>query len=220
MVKPDQIDEKDRQDFTRENSVASWERPGSLLLMAVWFGLVTGGVEALVIEILYLAHRCLFYISPYIWTIPISDGIVFAIPGIGFYLWARQRRVSVRLRKIALFVFCACSVSTMVLSVCSLFGVKLLLPAVIVLAAGVASQVARLGGKRDAFLQKLFLRTGPVIIGLGLLAGIATQTRYWWIEYQSLKTLPPPGGTPNVLLIVLDTVRAKSTSLYGYERET
>jgi arylsulfatase A-like enzyme len=188
--------------------------------MAVWFGLVTGGVEALMIEILYLANRCLFYISPYIWTIPISDGVVFAIPGLGFYLWARQRGVSGRLRKIAFFVFCAFSVSTIVLTICSLFGVKLLLPAVIVLAAGIASQLARLVGKCDALLHSVFLRTGSAIITLALLAGVVTQSRYWWIERQSLKTLPPSAGTPNVLLIVLDTVRAKSTSLYGYERET
>ena len=51
--------------------------------MAVWFGLVTGGIEALVIEGLYLAHRCIFdFISPYIWTIPLSDAVVLAIPAL------------------------------------------------------------------------------------------------------------------------------------------
>src|ERR1043166_8478683 len=222
MVKPDQTEETDRQDFTRENPVASWERPRRLLLMAIWFGLVTGGVEALVIEILYHFHKCIFdFISPYIWTIPISDAVVMAIPGFGFYFWARQRGVTVRLRRIALFLFCSFSISTIVLSVCSMLVVRLLVPAVILLAAGIASQVARLAGKRDAFFQKLLVRTAPVIIGLSLLAGIVTQTRYWWIEHQSVRTLPAATpGSPNVLLIVLDTVRAKSTSLYGYERET
>ncbi|MDT7040988.1 sulfatase [Candidatus Nitronereus thalassa] len=42
------------------------------------------------------------------------------------------------------------------------------------------------------------------------------------IEYQAIKTLPAPVSqqTPNVLFIVLDTVRAQSLSLYGYDRET
>ena len=40
-------------------------------------------------------------------------------------------------------------------------------------------------------------------------------------EVQALDRLPPaPPNAPNVLLIVLDTVRAKNLSLYGYERET
>ena len=40
-------------------------------------------------------------------------------------------------------------------------------------------------------------------------------------EHRALARLPtPPAGAPNVLFIVLDTVRAESLSLYGYGRET
>src|SRR5262249_37940885 len=40
-------------------------------------------------------------------------------------------------------------------------------------------------------------------------------------EWQAHDRLPPaPRGAPNVLLITLDTVRAKNLSLYGYGRHT
>jgi len=41
-------------------------------------------------------------------------------------------------------------------------------------------------------------------------------------EYYAISNLPPPVSTqtPNVLLIVLDTVRSQSLSLYGYYRKT
>ena len=55
------------------------------------------------------------------------------------------------------------------------------------------------------------------------LAGLALGSRGWNMlgELVALTRLPPsPHSAPNVLLIILDTVRAPSLSLHGYERRT
>jgi arylsulfatase A-like enzyme len=207
---------------TAAEGSAPWDRPRSLLFMAVWFGLVTGASEAIVLLILQLLRRCLLdFTSPFIWTIPLSDAAVLTLPGLAFVLWARRRGVSPRLRNIALFFFCTLAISTIILSVCPLLVVSLFPPAVILLAAGIASQVTRLAATRQRLLHQLFVRTIPAMIALALLVGLTTQARYWWIEHRLLQSLPPAApGAPNVLLLVLDTVRAKSTSLYGYSKDT
>src|SRR5712672_556759 len=105
---------------TNSVGVAAWERPRSLLLMAVWFGLLTGAIEAVFLLALYLSHRVVLdFVSPIIWTIPLANAAVFALPGLGFFFWARRRGVSPRLRKIALFCFCTVALSVIAFSICS-----------------------------------------------------------------------------------------------------
>jgi arylsulfatase A-like enzyme len=202
-------------------AVAAWERPHSLLMMAFWFGLVKGASEALVLELLQIWHGCLLdWMSPFIWTITLSDAFIFAIPGLVLAVCAR-RGVSARMWKVCLFVFCTLAISTIVLAVCRISLVKLFPPAIILLAAGIASQVVRFSASRPQSVHRFFVRSAPVVIGLAVAFGIFTQARYWWTERQSLRTLQPAApGSPNVILLVLDTVRAKSMSLYGYGKET
>jgi arylsulfatase A-like enzyme len=201
---------------------APWDRPRTLLFMAIWFGLLTGAVEALALFVLQLSGRCVLdSVSPFIWTIPLSEAAVLTILGFAFFLRARCRGLTPRLRKVALFFFCTLAVSTMILTVAATLTVMLIPPAAILLAAGIATQVVRLAATRQRVLHRLFIRTIPGMIALALLAGITVQVRYWWSERQMLRSLPPAASAaPNVLLIVLDTVRAKSMGLYGYAKDT
>lgn len=79
-------------------------------------------------------------------------------------------------------------------------------------------------------------RVGPLVAGAGgrrwraiawtLAAGLAgltaaDSTRVVTAERRALAALPAPKtGAPNVLLVVLDNLRAESMSLHGYERPT
>jgi hypothetical protein len=64
-------------------------------------------------------------------------------------------------------------------------------------------------------------RTLPIAAILVLVLSGGFYAWPMWLERQALASLPPAGAAkPNVLLIVLDTVRAKSMSLYGYQRAT
>jgi arylsulfatase A-like enzyme len=65
--------------------------------------------------------------------------------------------------------------------------------------------------------------TRAVGVTLGLLflavAGIGGAMRVVQ-ERRLIASLPPAGDKPNVLLVIWDTARARSMSLYGYERKT
>jgi hypothetical protein len=55
---------------------------------------------------------------------------------------------------------------------------------------------------------------------LGVTGGLEALSRPWR-ERRALAGLPPPSeGAPNVLLLILDTVRAANLSVYGYARPT
>jgi arylsulfatase A-like enzyme len=59
--------------------------------------------------------------------------------------------------------------------------------------------------------------TGAVLAGVALSAEGPHYGREW---LTNIMRSAPAGDAPNVLLVVLDTVRAKSLSLYGYLRDT
>jgi arylsulfatase A-like enzyme len=59
-----------------------------------------------------------------------------------------------------------------------------------------------------------------VLLGLVLLTGAGMALGRWVRERRMLAALPAAPTTPNVLLLVLDTVRSFDLSLYGYPRET
>jgi glucan phosphoethanolaminetransferase (alkaline phosphatase superfamily) len=144
-----------------------------------------------------------------------------AVPGLVFFLWARRHGVSPRLRKFALLFFCTFAGATTILTVCSILVVRLFPPAVVLLAAGIATQVARLAATRQRGFHQFFVRTSQAIVGFALFCALTAQARYWWTEHRSLQSLPAAEeGAPNILLLVLDTVRAKSMSLYGYAKDT
>ncbi len=146
---------------------------------------------------------------------PVADVVFFAGFGIIFCLMARPwpRLVSLRMAACA-FAF--------------LGFLSLLLPyyplhryAKLLLAAGLAVQTARLIAAHPQGFHALVRRTLGWMVTL--VVGLAVVVYGWQqlVERRALAALPPaPPGAPNVLLIVLDTVRAQSLSLYGYARPT
>jgi arylsulfatase A-like enzyme len=81
--------------------------------------------------------------------------------------------------------------------------------------------LARLAGRHSHVLI-VAMRSTFLVSALAVIA-IAGGALGWprWVESRAIAALPaPPAGAPNVLLIVLDTVRARSLGLYGYERAT
>jgi arylsulfatase A-like enzyme len=91
----------------------------------------------------------------------------------------------------------------------------------IILAIGVGVALQEGLARRTRGLERL-ARYGAVAL-VALVAAAATGVERWhrFRESRTIVSLPdPPASAPNVLLIVLDTVRAESMSLYGYERPT
>ncbi len=80
---------------------------------------------------------------------------------------------------------------------------------------------ARLTPRWRRFRGAISRRTlAPLGLATALVVGIGL-VRDFSAERQALAALPPaPSGAPNVVLLVLDTVRADHLSLYGYSRPT
>ncbi|TDI93025.1 MAG: DUF229 domain-containing protein [Caldithrix sp.] len=91
----------------------------------------------------------------------------------------------------------------------------------VLLAAGLAVQASRfMTGKPDK-LHTLIRGTTPWVAGLAVLVCVSFYAWKTLPERQALSELPPAKpDSPNVLLLVLDAVRAQSLSLYGYHRQT
>jgi arylsulfatase A-like enzyme len=89
------------------------------------------------------------------------------------------------------------------------------------LASGLGALIARLVGLRPHLFRRVIRWTYAPLVAL--VVALAVGLNLWLVarERHLLASLPPAAeDAPNILLIVLDTVRAPSLSLYGYPRPT
>ncbi len=226
--------------------------PGEIILLGIWFGLLTGLVEALFQVVKNLTMQVIDVPNltsvDVIWMAPLADAVFFAAVGLvlAVVAWSWPELISF-------------SVVTFVFGLLAFRMILQLIPglndmAEIVLAAGIAVQVARSMKSRSARLFRFFWRTGgwlglfrrrsapqsasnPAhmnesalpsrrqflvstgVTAAGLTLGVTGAKAV--NEQVKVSQLPPAvPGRPNVLLIVLDTVRSHNLSVYGYERPT
>ncbi|HEV3163541.1 MAG TPA: sulfatase [Isosphaeraceae bacterium] len=187
-----------------------------LLRLTVWCGFVTG-----FLELLCMLVRCNFtdpnYYNVsrhYIWMYPLAGLIVFSALGGPLVLAASLRpgRIA-RVRAWAYLLFFMC------------LGVLIRWPlytlACMVLAAGLAVQTARFLVARTARVERFVHGSLAGLVGLFAVLVVVSFSRQAVAERRALAALPAaPPKARNVLLVVLDTVRADCLSAYGYNRET
>jgi arylsulfatase A-like enzyme len=90
----------------------------------------------------------------------------------------------------------------------------------LILALGIAIRLVPWLERTDVRWRRWLIASFPCLLSLVvvLAGGIAVGD---WIEQTRENARPlPPAGSPNVILIVLDTVRADRMSVYGYPRAT
>jgi arylsulfatase A-like enzyme len=93
--------------------------------------------------------------------------------------------------------------------------------ACLLLALGVAVAFARWCAKREIGFLQFWTRATPWLIAAWLLAFAGIQGGRWLHERDIVAKLPPAQpGAPNVLVIVVDTLRADHLASYGYGRAT
>jgi arylsulfatase A-like enzyme len=91
----------------------------------------------------------------------------------------------------------------------------------VILAAGIASRLAPLILARGRWFRRLVNLSLPVLAAILATLVSLDVGREVLSEQRTLARLPAPRSrAPNVLFIVLDTVRAESLSLHGYARDT
>jgi arylsulfatase A-like enzyme len=90
----------------------------------------------------------------------------------------------------------------------------------LLLSAGIGAAAARVIGRNPGpFTHRLRYATAAFMLVVLVIAGTRMSVRTFEDGTSSLAGSPPEGAK-NLLLLILDTVRSKSLSLYGYERET
>jgi arylsulfatase A-like enzyme len=145
---------------------------------------------------------------------PLADGVLFV--SVGLILLPLAWRWPQLVSRAAAFIFAFLAFLSLLLMYKPLHGYAQLL-----LAAGLAAQTTRFIVARPEGFHVLVRRT---IVWMMMLATVLAVGVHGWerlAEHRALAKLPtPPPGAPNVLLIVLDTVRAQNLSLYGYARPT
>lgn len=93
--------------------------------------------------------------------------------------------------------------------------------ATFVLCLGFGAQLGRIAARDHPGFRSLVRRSWPFVVATVLTAFVVQHTLQERRMAASLAALPAaPAGAPNILLIVLDTVRQRSLSLYGYARPT
>jgi arylsulfatase A-like enzyme len=194
-------------------------RPGvlTLLVLSAWCGLVAGLLEvgAIILRKRTFDLNQLYWMSRhFIWLIPLINLAIFLVVGLALSLLVRcaPRRGS----WIAPRVLFGLTLLPMFLAAFpQIYGLAWLM-----VVLGLAARSVPVFQRHGARLRRLVCVSFPIVAGVvPILAASLWATARLKAWREEVKPLPQ-AGSPNILLIVLDTVGASHLSLHGYDRPT
>jgi len=187
------------------------ESTASILLLIVWFVLVTGLVEGLVFFVAtHWLHLFVQRSPDSLWTSTLSVALGFSAFLIAFFVAAAVWKRLARFREVVFFLTALSAAELL------FFAQRLHWLAVLAICLGIGFQASRVLSRYERLFRAIVRRTVWLLAANFLILALATFGLDSNRERAALAALPPPRpNTPNVLLIVLDTVRAKSLGLYG-----
>jgi len=204
-----------------EADSASEPVPGwrCLLSTLLWFGFATGWLE---LGLLFLRRALDPRVTDdmvrlnrhYVWMVPASDVLIFTVVSL---LMIPLARVWPRfIRWLSMRLALALSALALLLLIEGIYLISSM-----ILACGLATVIGTWLDSRAQGLRRVVRVSLPVMaLSLIGLTGLMYE-RVNSAERRALSQTPvAKPGTPNVLLIVLDDVRAASLSLYGHRRPT
>ena len=151
-----------------------------------------------------------------IWLAPIANAMLLFAPC--YLVWLAARRWSAE-KAIPAVAFCVAFAAA--LEPLLVVRDRLHPIALVVLAIGVGAQFSRFATSRPAAFARFTRVVTMAMLALSTMGGIGFNAIRALRERGALTSLGvAPDGAPNILLLVLDTVRAASLSAYGYTRET
>ena len=188
-----------------------------VLCIAVWFGILTGMIEGcglLVFQNLNQETWALRVSAPIIWISPAVDVLLFCL------LAALVAVASALYRKIdavrVIYILLSSLVVYDFLTLTARFSSR----SRVLLTIGVGFAVSRWFPKHGES-WRFCRRSVPWVIAAGVLALVGIQGGRWFAESRAVAKLPAPApDSPNVLVIVVDTLRADHLSSYGYSHPT
>ena len=148
------------------------------------------------------------------WMTPLAWAAAFALTASAIAIGARLSGRSPR-RNLTIGIFTAVA----------LLGFLLTLPldhrASALLAVGAGVQAGRLARKTEAWILRAGRALARPLLAITVLLMLAFGLHPFIREWRALAALPAArAGAPNVIVLILDTVRSMSTSLNGYTRAT
>lgn len=188
-----------------ESSKAAEPMPlANLALLALGFSLWTGLVEEIPTFLASVGEVVVRLSPDFVWMTPLSNALFFFPAALGLMGLGRFRPQATS-RPVVMGVFAG--LTTLALG---LVLERLLPLAVLILAVGVGVQVKR---KTRAESRHGWMLPVAVVVGLAVVLGLSGQREWrdWSSRNQRRAMLPAPmEGAPNVLLLILDTVRGIS----------
>jgi arylsulfatase A-like enzyme len=190
--------------------------PG-FLAMAIWLGLVIGLIEVGLLLIEKQRNHvatigALRLNRHYPWMVPASQLAIFASIGLALELIRRVRPGLVG--RFAPRLLGTVALLALLLTIRQLDEI-----ACVLLAGGLASQVVPRVGRLAPPFRRLVGASLPLLLVALVVLFVGRHAQFALAERRA-EAKPMAKGAPNVLLLVLDTVRAKNLGLYGYGRDT
>lgn len=188
------------------------------LIVALAFGLATALVEVLYVVFSWIVlDRFMWTGESMFWMVPLYYVILFlGLGAVALVLSLIPRR------RLPLWVTAGVSAAVAIFSLIYLVAeYRLATITVVLLALGVGVQTGRsVRAHQEGFSHGLRPVTLALFVVVGLMA-IGQPVVRELAERRALAGLPEARArAPNILLIILDTVRASSLSLYGYDQPT
>jgi arylsulfatase A-like enzyme len=155
---------------------------------------------------------------PIIWIAAIFNGLLVGAAGVVVTAILAKYPGNDRLRRTAVFsLFMLALVPVLAL----MLEEWIYAYAIVLLTLGTATVCTRWYWRHDAFVKRASPRIIRVGLALVVVAAVTTEGGTWLQERTGTARLPPAApSAPNVLLIVVDTLRSDHLSSYGYSRQT
>lgn len=191
-----------------------------LLLIAAWFGIFTGWFEGLGLLLFQRMNwkqwgRIMHVSREILWVSPLVDLILFLLVGLAVWLVSRFFK---RLPVIRVLVFLLGFLATY--DWLALTG-RLYPRACLLLSLGIAATIVRWLRTHEPAAVRFWRRSWAYLILVLLILFVGIQGGKRLHERAAEASLPAAApGSPNVVVIVVDTLRADHLSAYGYARPT
>ena len=215
-MKPTEV-KQDKQTIDRREGRF---QPLDMLYFVIWFGVLSGLIQITFLRLKGLIGGGAVYLRCHtMWMSPLASVVVMGVVGLVVLpvLLRLSRPMAVRIAFIVLASMFFLSI--LVLESARFERIHFL--ARVILSIGIAVFLQRLIARRTQAFERFVRHT---TFSLVLLVLVLTAVVGGWHRFQEHRLIAnrpdAPSSAPNVLLIVWDTVRAESMSLYGYERPT
>jgi arylsulfatase A-like enzyme len=191
--------------------------PLGAVILAAWCGLAAGLLEAgaTVLYRTVLSKDHLYRMSRHFpWMMPLGNLALFL--ALGLALAPVVRRWPKAGSKVAAY-----TLGTLTFLPALMAAMPYIYPiALAAFALGIATRLVPLAAARPAATRRTVAWGLPAMVSATAALAAVSLGRDPRAEARQAAGPRPPAGSPNVLLIVLDTVRADHLGLYGYGRDT